>query len=67
MATVGHTVLPGVMQTIDDPLTSVFGFPAGKDRIGSLLIRVLDGSPEDLMIQTVVSARLEGGDQPNPA
>lgn len=61
--TVGHTLSPRVMQTIDDPLTSVFGFPADEDRIGSLLIEVLDGSPEDLMIQTVVSARLEGGEE----
>ncbi len=61
--TVGHTVLPGVMQTIDDPLTSVFGFPRDKDRIGSLLIEVVDGSPNDLMVQTVVSARLESSEE----
>jgi hypothetical protein len=63
VTTVGHTVLPGVMQTIEDPLTSVFGLAGGKDRIGSLLIGVLAGSPEDLMIQTVVSARLEEGEE----
>jgi hypothetical protein len=61
--TVGHTVLPGVMQTIDDPLTSVFGFPRDKDRIGSLLIEVVDGSPNDLMVQTVVSASLESSEE----
>ena len=60
--TVVHTVLPGVLQTIADPLTSVFGFPAGKNRIGSVLVEVLSGPPENLKIQTVVSARLESGE-----
>jgi hypothetical protein len=61
--TVGHKVLPGVMQTIDDPLSSVFGFPMNADRVGSLLIEVRQGSVDDLMVQSVVSARLDSGEE----
>jgi hypothetical protein len=61
--TVNHTVLPGTMQTIDDPLTSVFGFPMSADRVGSLLIEVVNGSVDDLAVQSVVSARLDSGEE----
>jgi hypothetical protein len=63
MVTVSHTVLPGVIQTIDDPLTSIFGFTRGANRVGSLMIEVVNGYPNDLMVQTVVSARLDSGEE----
>jgi hypothetical protein len=61
--TVHHTVLPGVMQTIGDPVTSVFGIPMGVDRVGSLIIDVVSGPADDLLVQSLISAQLDSGEQ----
>lgn len=62
VTTVNHTVLAGVMQTIEDPLENLFGF-TGAGRVGSLLITVTSGSADDLMVQTVLFARLDSGEE----
>jgi len=62
-ATVTHTVPAGVMQTIDDPLEELFGFSGSAGRVGSLQVEVTSGSAADLMLQTVVFARLDSGEE----
>jgi hypothetical protein len=58
--TVDYAIAPGVMETIEDPLGALFG---GSDMVGSLLIEVVDGSPEDLLLQTFVSAEVDSGER----
>jgi len=60
---VNHTVPAGVLQTIEDPLETLFGFSGSAGRVGSLLITVTSGSADDLMAQTVVFARLDSGEE----
>ena len=61
--TVNHTVPAGVLQTIEDPLETLFGFTGPAGRVGSLLITATSGSADDLMAQTVVFARLDSGEE----
>jgi hypothetical protein len=63
VTTVNHTVPAGVMQTIEDPLEALFGFGGSAGRVGSLSIDVTEGSPADLMVQTVVFAQLNSGEE----
>jgi hypothetical protein len=58
--TVTHIVPAGVQQTIADPLESLFGFSGPEGRVGSVLIT---GDTADLMVQTVVFARLDSGEE----
>jgi hypothetical protein len=63
VTTVSHTVPAGVLQTIQDPLETLFGFSGTAGRVGSLLITVDSGSADDLMVQTVVFAQLDSGEE----
>ena len=38
-----HTVPAGVLQTIEDPLQTLFGFSGSEGRVGSVLIAVTSG------------------------
>jgi len=63
VTTVSHTVPAGVMQTINAPLATLFGFGGGQGRVGSVLITVTSGLAADLMVQTVVFAQLDTGEE----
>ena len=63
VTTVNHTVPAGVLQTIEDPLDALFGFSGSAGRVGSVLITVTSGAATDLMVQTVVFARLDSGEK----
>jgi hypothetical protein len=54
---------PGILKTIDDPLGSLFGFGENDSAVGSLLIEVADGSSNDVLTQTFVTAELDSGEQ----
>jgi hypothetical protein len=51
------------MDSIHDPLGALFGFAADDGGVGGLLVEVVRGSPNDLLIQTFVSAELESGEK----
>lgn len=62
-AVVTHTVPAGTMQTVEDPLEAFFGFSGSAGRVGSLQLEAISGSTTDLMLQTVVFARLDSGEE----
>jgi hypothetical protein len=61
--TVEHTVPAREMQTIEDPLATLFGFTGSAGRVGSIMVETLSGSTSDLMVQTVVFAELDSGEK----
>ena len=61
--TVSRTVLPGVMDIIEDPLAELFGIRAGHNAVGSLLITGDPGFADDLMVQSFVSAKNPSGEE----
>jgi hypothetical protein len=61
--TARHSIAPGVMDVIDDPLASVFGFEDGEQGVGSLLIEVTSGASADLLAQTLVTATGDSGEE----
>jgi hypothetical protein len=60
--TLNYTIGRGVMEKIGDPLGTLFGLSEEEKAVGSLLVEVINGSPEDLLIQTFVSAEAESGE-----
>jgi hypothetical protein len=60
--TVNYTIGRGVMEKIDDPLGTLFGFSEDEKAVGSLLVEVVKGSSEDLLIQTFVEAEADSGE-----
>jgi hypothetical protein len=60
---VTHTVPAGKMQTIEDPLETLFGLGGGAGHVGSLQVETTSGAAADLMLQTVVFARLDTGEE----
>jgi hypothetical protein len=56
-------IAPGILKTIDDPLTTLFGFGENDGAVGSLLIEVSDGFANDLLTQTFVTAELDSGEE----
>jgi hypothetical protein len=63
IASVRHTVPAGILQTIDDPVGTLFMPHSHADRVGSLLISAISGSATDLVAQTVVVGRLDTGEE----
>jgi hypothetical protein len=61
--TVEQTVPAGQMQTIEDPLATLFGFTGSDGRVGSIMIEAVSGSISDLMVQSVVFAELDSGEK----
>jgi hypothetical protein len=51
------------MRTIDDPLSTLFGFGPDDGGVGSLLIEISGGSARNLLAQTLVRAELDSGEQ----
>ena len=54
---------PGIMKTIDDPLSTLFGFAADEGGVGSVVIEVSGGSEGDLLVQTLVAAEHDSGEK----
>jgi hypothetical protein len=50
------TVPPRQMQVIGSPLQDWFGFEEWQERVGSVMLAVRNGDPEDLLLQSVVYA-----------
>jgi len=61
--TVDHTIAPGVMETLDDPVASLFGIGGDADMVGSVMITVASGSSENLVMRTLVSAEVDSGER----
>lgn len=58
-----YTLPPRGMVEIDDPLGEVFGFTG--DAVGSVLVTVTEGSPDDLVLQSVITAVQDDGSEYN--
>jgi len=61
--TVNYVIAPGIMETVDDPLNALFGFGGDDNMVGSLLIEVVGGSPDDLVMRTLISAAVDSGEE----
>ena len=57
------TLQPGVQLTVDDPLAAWFGLGSGDVGVGSLIFRVTQGSPLNLLVQSVVLGRNPDGSE----
>jgi len=57
------TLPAGRMETVDDPLGRFFGFGDDQAAVGSLMLDATAGSTDDLVIQSVVFARLDTGEE----
>ena len=61
--TVNYVIAPGIIETVDDPLNALFGFGGDDNMVGSLLIEVVGGSPDDLVMRTLISAAVDSGEE----
>lgn len=59
--TAGLELTAHQMLEVSDPLASIFALGDSIDTVGSVLISVGDGDPEDLMLNSVIEARPDGG------
>ena len=57
------TVEPGLAVEVNDPLGAWFGFGDGDTAVGTLELAVSGGSADDLVVQSVVFARLADGSE----
>ena len=57
------TLQPGIQLTVDDPLAAWFGLGSADVGVGSLIFRVTQGSPLNLLVQSVVLGRNPDGSE----
>jgi len=58
-----YTLPPNGMVEIDDPLGELFGFT--EDAVGSVLVTITEGAPDDLRMQSVITAVQTDGSEYN--
>jgi hypothetical protein len=57
------TVPAGVMESISDPLGALFGFEEDEGGVGSLVVEVIDGTADNLLAQSIVTAKSATGEE----
>lgn len=58
-----YAVPAGVMESIVDPLGELFAFDDNQGGVGSLMVEVIDGTADDLLAHSIVTARSATGEE----